>query len=445
MKKVSIAQGVAIASLLMAAQSGALQATEQPWYISPMISYIDADSDRNADNDIGLHLGIGKYLNQRWSVEISALADTLDSQTDSTEYQQRGLIADGLYFFKRDPGLSLYGVVGMGALRTKLAGDSDTQLSANIGAGAIKPINEMISLRGDIRYRLDEEDRVPGEQHLGEWLINVGLLIPFGSSKAQPGSQPAPEAAATQPRDATPPPAPVVVDTDGDGTPDSKDQCATTPAGMAVDATGCELDSDRDGVADSRDSCPASPSGAQVDERGCELDSDGDGVSDSRDDCPNTPAGTKVTQQGCIADSDGDGISDDRDNCPATAAGIRVDSKGCELEETIVLKGVTFESGSTQLSAASAAALDDIAATLRKYETMVVEVSGHTDNRGAENFNQRLSAKRAQAVVDYLISKGVKPANLRARGYGSSRPIAENSSAAGRAENRRVELQILQR
>ncbi len=440
MKRCTIPRGLMVASLLMAAQSGAAFAEEKSWYISPMLSYIEADGDRDADNDFGLHLGVGKYINQRWNVEISALADTLDFDSGSGEYKQRGLMADGLYFFKRDNDLSLYGVVGIGALRTKLAGDNDTHLSANIGVGIIKPINDTISLRGDIRYRLDEEDRVAGEQHLSDWLINIGLLIPFGAEKNQPIAKETPKQAPAAE------PAPVVVlDSDNDGVPDSKDRCANSHTGATVDSSGCELDSDRDGVVDSKDACPTSAVNTRVDSRGCELDSDGDGVHDSKDRCPNTPVNSPVNAQGCIPDSDNDGITDDKDRCPATAAGIQVDSKGCKLEETIVLKGVTFETGSSQLTADSETVLNDIAQTLGKYSTMVVEVSGHTDNRGAESFNQRLSAKRAQAVVDYLIGKGVKPAQLKAKGYGSSKPMADNSTAEGRSQNRRVELQILKR
>ena len=442
MKNRTVVRGIAIASLLVAAQPGTALAGEKPWYISPMMSYIEADSDRDADNDIGLHLGVGKYINDRWNVEISALADTLDFEAGSGEYKQRGLMADGLYFFKRDADLSVYGVVGMGALRTKLAGENETRLAANIGAGIIKPINSVISLRGDIRYRLDEEDRVVGEKHLSDWLLNVGLLIPFGAEQkpaAAPQPTPQPEPAAV-----TPAPAPVV-DSDGDGIPDAADNCSNTPAGASVNASGCELDRDQDGIVDSQDKCPSSAPGLKVDTTGCEVDSDKDGIADSQDRCPNTPAGTRTNNQGCIPDSDHDGITDDKDRCPTTAAGTQVDSKGCKLEETIVLKGVTFETGSTRLTAESETMLNDIASTLRKYNSMVVEVSGHTDNRGAERFNQQLSTKRAKAVVDYLISKGVEPKQLKAKGYGSSKPLADNNSAKGRAKNRRVELTILQR
>ena len=90
-----------------------------------------------------------------------------------------------------------------------------------------------------------------------------------------------------------------VLDTDGDGVNDDLDKCPGTPAGTAVDSSGCPLpqDDDGDGVTNDIDKCPGTPAGAKVDASGCELDSDGDGVGDSRDQCPNTPAGAKVDEK----------------------------------------------------------------------------------------------------------------------------------------------------
>lgn len=240
------------------------------------------------------------------------------------------------------------------------------------------------------------------------------------------------------------------VDSDGDGVVDSKDRCPGTPAGTAVDARGCKSadpdrdDSDGDGVVDGKDRCPSTARGVAVNADGCERDSDGDGVVDSRDRCPNTVSGARVNASGCEIDSDNDGIVDSRDKCAGTARGKKVDRQGCELEEVIVLKGVNFETSSDQLKGGSASVLDEMAETLKRYPEMVVEVAGYTDNRGAASFNRQLSQKRATSVANYLISKGVSASNLQAKGYGAESPIADNSTAAGRAKNRRVELHIIQ-
>ncbi len=101
--------------------------------------------------------------------------------------------------------------------------------------------------------------------------------------------------------------------------------------------------------------------------------------------------------------------------------------------------------GSAKLTEGSEEVLNDMAETLVKYPTMVVEVSGHTDNTGSAKLNNRLSQQRADSVVAYLVAKGVKSDNLKAKGYGSDKPAADNATAAGRSVNRRVELHILHR
>jgi len=203
------------------------------------------------------------------------------------------------------------------------------------------------------------------------------------------------------------------------------------------------VDSDGDGVVDRLDQCPGTPPGRTVDARGCELDSDGDGVTDDKDRCPGTPRGTKVDAFGCELDSDGDGVIDALDQCPNTPRGDRVDARGCTLAGAFVLRGVNFDNDSAELSAEARATLDEAVATLKRYPNLKVEIAGHTDRRSTPEYNQALSERRAQAVLDYFVHQGIPAANLSAKGYGQMQPIAENYSEAGRARNRRVELRIL--
>jgi outer membrane protein OmpA-like peptidoglycan-associated protein len=233
-------------------------------------------------------------------------------------------------------------------------------------------------------------------------------------------------------------------DSDGDGVVDASDKCPNTPAGIAVDANGCPKDSDGDGVADASDKCPNTPPGTAVDGTGCPKDSDRDGVADIQDVCPGTPAGTKVDRFGCALDRDGDGVTDDKDRCPDTVAGVTVDATGCtsvfQAGQPLILRGVNFETGKAILLPESQSVLDQVAQSLLDNPGVNVEVGGHTDNRGRAAANVRLSEARAQAVRDYLISKGVDGARISARGYGQENPIADNATATGRAANRRVEL-----
>ncbi len=229
-------------------------------------------------------------------------------------------------------------------------------------------------------------------------------------------------------------------DTDLDGVRNYKDDCPGTPAGGIVDARGCEIDSDGDGVYDRLDECPGTTKGARVDARGCEVDSDGDGVPDSRDNCPGTPAGAQVDNHGCELDSDGDGVVDSMDKCPDTPRGTPVNNTGCALADAYKFDHLTFEFDSATLTPGSTATLDEGVKIMKRHSDMKVEIAGHTDSQGNDEYNLGLSERRAQAVADYLIAHGANADNITVKGYGETQPVADNGTEAGRAANRRVEL-----
>lgn len=143
-------------------------------------------------------------------------------------------------------------------------------------------------------------------------------------------------------------------------------------------------------------------------------------------------------------DDDGDGVPNSRDKCPNTRPGAKVDSNGCEIIEsiTIDLEVEEFDFDSAKLKPEMEAALDDVAARIAAStgdETL--SIIGHTDSTGPEAYNQGLSERRAQSVVDYLAAQGVSLDRMTASGMGESDPIADNSTREGRARNRRVEIQ----
>jgi OOP family OmpA-OmpF porin len=164
-------------------------------------------------------------------------------------------------------------------------------------------------------------------------------------------------------------------------------------------------------------------------------DSDGDGVIDSLDQCPDTPQGVTVDSQGCPLDTDGDGVYDYLDQCPKTPVGARVDVRGCW-----VIKGVNFNTGKSEIKPASYRHLDEVAVILANNPSLKVEIQGHTDNRGAADYNMMLSDQRANAVREYLVKHGISADRLSAVGYGLTRPAVSNDMAEGRSQNRRVEL-----
>lgn len=153
------------------------------------------------------------------------------------------------------------------------------------------------------------------------------------------------------------------------------------------------------------------------------------------------PAPAPIAQ---IPDTDGDGVPDNLDRCPDTKAGVRVDTAGCAIPPVVVLEGVNFATNSARLTPDSALILDAAVMALQRRGSVKTEIAGHTDDRGLSATNKVLSQRRAEAVMKYLVSRGLDAANLSAVGYGESRPVAVNATERGRASNRRVELRSVE-
>ena len=141
-------------------------------------------------------------------------------------------------------------------------------------------------------------------------------------------------------------------------------------------------------------------------------------------------------------DSDGDGVPDSIDQCPNTPKGDQVDSVGCTIKDEIKLQGVNFATGSAELIPTSDFVLSYAVSSLKKNPSLVIEVDGHTDSVGSAQKNLALSQARAESVMQYLKQHGVTN-SMTAKGYGKDRPIADNKTADGRLQNRRVSLKIV--
>jgi outer membrane protein OmpA-like peptidoglycan-associated protein len=199
--------------------------------------------------------------------------------------------------------------------------------------------------------------------------------------------------------------------------------------------------------------CAPSPAPPPVVVKLEETDRDRDGVLDSLDRCPNTPG--PAENQGCpVFDRDGDGVPDDEDRCPNTP-GPR-ENAGCPVEKTYakvevkagrieIKQQIRFQTGSARIVGSdSFEVLREVAQALRDNPQInKVRIEGHTDSSGGDATNLRLSQARANAVRAELIKEGVDPSRLDAVGYGKTRPIASNSTAAGRKVNRRTEFSII--
>jgi OOP family OmpA-OmpF porin len=162
------------------------------------------------------------------------------------------------------------------------------------------------------------------------------------------------------------------------------------------------------------------------------MDSDGDGVSDFFDKCPGTPAGTKVDGSGCPLPTPTIVAT------PPTKVYITEEDKKVVSE---AVRNLDFDFNKTTIKAVSYPSLDRLA-DLLSTKHFNLKLAGYTDNVGSQAYNLKLSRGRAQAVKDYLIGKGVNESQIQADGFGKSNPIASNKTAAGRAQNRRVEFTL---
>lgn len=252
-------------------------------------------------------------------------------------------------------------------------------------------------------------------------------------------------------------------DIDGDGIPNTEDECPERPEDMDAfeDEDGCpDFDNDQDGLADTVDECPDRPEDKDGfrDEDGCpDPDNDEDGLADEIDKCPGDPedADGFEDDDGCPdCDNDGDGVlecPEEIDKCPEQAAktadgcppkyvNVVVTKKKIEIKQTVY-----FDTNKFTIKPVSFGLLIEVAQALKDNETIHIRVEGHTDSRGRDKRNLRLSQGRAESVMTYLAGQGVAGSRMIAKGYGESVPLADNRTRLGREQNRRVEFVITAR
>jgi outer membrane protein OmpA-like peptidoglycan-associated protein len=393
------------------------------WNILPSLSTISV-SKYVGD---GFSFGIGGSLNKidKWG-DISSNPDQTNEVDDWSYYGVDGTIK---YNFLEGTTLDPY--VGVGGGYTWVDEIGAGTLNGTIGLNVW--FSDNVGLTLQTAYKHAFEDYLNTHfQH------TAGISIKFGGTDTDGDGifdkdDACPDVAGIAAFNGCP-------DTDGDGIEDSKDSCPNE-AGTA-ELNGCP-DSDGDGIADKDDKCPT-VAGLQA-LSGC-PDGDGDGVTDADDKCP-TVAGP-AANQGCPwPDTDGDGVLDKDDKCPSVKGTVAND--GCpEVSEEVqkslnaYAKTILFDTGKSSIKSQSEAVLGDIIKILNEYPNSKFTVEGHTDSVGSDKLNQDLSDARASAVKDYLVKNGIDEFRLSSKGYGESKPIDKNTTAAGRANNRRVEINL---
>ena len=396
---------------------------EDHWNILPSLSTISV-SKYIKD---GFSFGIAGSLNKisKWG-DISENPDVTRNVDDLSYYGFDGMIR---YNFVENKTIDPF--VGLGGGYTWIDDIGAGTLNGTVGLNLWFTENIGLTLQSSYKHSF-EEYLDTHFQH------TAGLSIKFGGTDTDGDGiydkdDACPDVAGLEAFNGCP-------DSDGDGLEDSKDDCPNE-AGLA-ELNGCP-DSDGDGIADSKDDCPTVAGLKAL--NGC-PDADGDGVTDADDGCPKE-AGPSANKGCPWADKDGDGVLDKDDKCPEVKGTVA--NNGCpEVTETVqatlnaYAKTILFDTGKATIKAQSQAVLGDIINILKEYPTAKFTVEGHTDSVGSETLNQRLSDSRANSVKEYLVSNGIDTFRLSALGYGESRPIDSNKTRAGRANNRRVEINL---
>lgn len=381
-------------------------------------------------------LAISRYIDDGFSFEIAVSLNKISKAGDNSEANlsyfglDGGLKYDLNNFIGETSWVDPYALVGGGYTWLDKSGTA----TFDAGVGFNFWLSERVGLNLETKYKHAFESRLT--QHFQHAL---GFVIKFGGKDSDGDGvydkfDSCPEEFGLAEFDGCP-------DTDNDGIIDSVDDCPNT-AGLAA-LKGCP-DTDGDGIADKEDACP-NDKGTTAN-KGC-PDTDGDSIVDKDDACPDIvgPAANK----GCPwPDTDGDGVLDKDDNCineagPASNNGCPkiAEAEVAKLEE--LFKAVYFDSGLDSFTEETPAKLDEVAKIMVNYPTDKFMISGHADSTGSDERNLELSERRANAVKNYLVSKGVASANLSAKGFGEEKPIATNNTKAGRAQNRRVEVELM--
>ncbi len=456
---------LALALILGAAPSEA-KIRDKSWELFAFVGNLDHRSGDEITNGVDYGLSVGYFGTAKVGVETRFSTDEAEFEGNPTTFERAMIELSGNFLSDRDTSTFPYIVAGLGVVSetrdafedpngVEVLESYDAAAVLTMGLGARTFFHDDWAIRYEARYF--HHDLFEASQD--EYEISAGVSWILGGKREPKPAPPDEDGDGVHdkkdkcpgtPKGATVDEKGCPSDLDGDGVWNGLDKCPDTPKPATVDETGCLSDTDGDTVPDDSDKCPGTPKGAKVDASGCPSDGDSDGVYDGLDTCPDTPAGAKVDAKGCPLDGDKDGVYDGLDRCPDTPAGDKVDAAGCSLpkpapdpfagRKSLVLEGVAFGSSNATLSPESATALDAVAASLIEWPEVKIEIAGHTDSQDDEADNLKLSQARAESVRDYLVSNGVDPSRLTAKGYGESEPIDDNATKEGRARNRRVEL-----
>ncbi len=392
--------------------------------------YFNANDHWNIIPSISV-ISVTRSIGDNFSVGARGSLNRIDKLGDVRVDELSHYAVDGIIKYHLTEGTKLEPYIEIGGGYTWVDEIGAGTFNGGLGLNYWFSDNIGVTLQSSYKHAF-EDYGVKHFQHLG------GVSIKFGGTDTDGDGiydkdDACPEVAGLEAFNGCP-------DSDGDGIEDGKDDCPDAPGTQEMN--GCP-DADGDGIADKDDACPNDAGLAAL--AGC-PDGDEDGIADKDDQCP-TEAGP-AENNGCPwPDSDGDGVLDKDDQCPEVVGTVA--NNGCpEVSEEVqkqlndYARTILFDLGKSSIKEESEAVLADIIAILQEYPNAKFTVEGHTDSTGSAQLNQNLSQSRALAVRDYLVQNGIDEFRLSAKGYGEDRPIATNNTRAGRAQNRRVEINL---
>lgn len=432
------------------------QDSNNPWAISIGVNAVDVRGSNDFTSVVEDHLGTGdwnllptisritaeRYLEDGFTLQLAGSMNrvthvTMEDDADLVHTSIDVNLKYGLDAFVA----KIFGnstryfspFVYLGGGYTALDGEGEGVL--NYGFGFNVWLSETVGLVYQSGTKQEFKDVVPTHfQH------SLGIVVKFGGKDSDGDGvydkyDSCPEVAGLKEFNGCP-------DSDGDGIIDGEDACPSV-AGLAT-LNGCP-DADADGIADKDDMCP-NAKGTKAN-NGC-PDTDGDGIVDKDDNCVSV-AGPRANGGCPWPDTDGDGVLDKDDNCknevgPASNGGCPepVITKVAEKKMGEFAKTILFNSSRSSFKSGSTDKLDGIVGIMKEFSKATFLIEGHTDSTGSVSLNEKLSAKRAAAVKDYLVQNGIDASRLESKGYGESNPIDSNKTRAGRANNRRVEIKV---
>ena len=393
-------------------------------------------------------INASKYVGDNFSFGVTASFNKVTRFVSPKDMTGNYVVADNL-------NLTYYGIDGVinysfkNAIKSKvidpsahigggytfLGNNSAGTFNGGLGLSYWFTENLALSLRSTYKHSF-EADRAVMPSHLQHF---VGITLKFGGKDT--------DGDGIYDKDDECPNEPGIAqfngcpDTDGDGIADKDDECPTV-FGLA-EFKGCP-DTDGDGIPDHKDECPKVAGSKEF--NGC-PDTDGDGTPDHKDECPQV-AGPKENKGCPWSDRDGDGVADKDDKCPDLKG--PASNNGCpEVTDDVVkklnefAKTILFDTGKASIKKESYETLIAIKNVINEYPSARFRIEGHTDSTGGQAINDKLSKERAAIVKDYLIENGIEKSRLESEGFGFSKPVAPNNTAAGRAQNRRTEVVLI--